>query len=606
MSDLQQKLLAIRHVASQISVEANVEALLPELIRAACEAGGWDRGTVMSIDLEHGYAQVVTRHEKSMLPQQLEDRWQLATSPSLVALKQGDPVYIRDALEATQFPGYRREAQEHGYRTVLVFPMSSVDVQGRPMVLTVASRTVREVSDDDMTFMAAVVHLGAIAVERAHRHRSQVDANERLQSALEAQRTLLRRVLAGGSLESLTSDLGDLLGCPVMVVDFLSNSVVSSRSAAPMEFDDDGWTRMLAGARGREIASKVREAVQVYRKTSVALPVARDLPAAIEPLTVDNELVGALLTFGDDKASDLQLLMLESARFALSVHLMRSVIQFRFETRSLSELFFEIVERRWKSEEDVLARGGRMELSLASPLTMLVIDFPPGSEQSSHLAIECQGVADLVASQLRVQMHVVTVGSGLVCLVPREGPDDAISLPRLAQRLSEALSRPLGREPIVVVGEICEGLESLATDWERCWRMIRIARDFGRSGPLDMPALGPLPMLVGAADSADVRNFVDGTIGKLIEHDAQHPQSMYLETLAAYVRSGCRSQPCADSMGVHVTTLRYRLSRIQDLFGIDVEAPERRFAVELAIHLDTLTRRNTRRAKSGKTLPRKG
>ena len=41
-------------------------------------------------------------------------------------------------------------------------------------------------------------------------------------------------------------------------------------------------------------------------------------------------------------------------------------------------------------------------------------------------------------------------------------------------------------------------------------------------------------------------------------------------------------------MGLHVTTLRYRLSRIQDLFGIEVDTPERRFAVELAIRLHSV------------------
>lgn len=42
-------------------------------------------------------------------------------------------------------------------------------------------------------------------------------------------------------------------------------------------------------------------------------------------------------------------------------------------------------------------------------------------------------------------------------------------------------------------------------------------------------------------------------------------------------------------MGLHVTTLRYRLSRIRELFGIDVETPERRFAAELAVRLHGIT-----------------
>ncbi|MNJ80977.1 hypothetical protein D3C77_795680 [compost metagenome] len=42
-------------------------------------------------------------------------------------------------------------------------------------------------------------------------------------------------------------------------------------------------------------------------------------------------------------------------------------------------------------------------------------------------------------------------------------------------------------------------------------------------------------------------------------------------------------------MGLHVTTLRYRLARIQELFGLDFDTPERRFALELALQLHQLT-----------------
>jgi DNA-binding PucR family transcriptional regulator len=114
--------------------------------------------------------------------------------------------------------------------------------------------------------------------------------------------------------------------------------------------------------------------------------------------------------------------------------------------------------------------------------------------------------------------------------------------------------------------------------------MIRIARSFGRSGTLSAFDFGPMPMLIGAAESADVRSFVDGAIGAVVAHDRQH-DTPYLETLAAYLREGCRTQACADAMGLHVTTLRYRLSRIQDLFGIGLETAEKRFAIELAIRL---------------------
>jgi DNA-binding PucR family transcriptional regulator len=590
MSDQQRQVMALSRVASQISADEDIDQLLCGLIRSACEQGAWHLGSIMSVDLAHGDALVLTRYESSMLPQQTEDRWELATSPCLIALQTREPVYIRDALETTQFPGYRREAKVRGYRTVLVLPMASIDTAGRPMVLTVASRAVRDVGEDDLAFMSAVVQLGAIAVERAHRHRAQTLANEQLQRIIESQRTLLRDVLAGESLATLTVSLEDLLNGPVLVVDFFSNYILGSRSPLPSIYDDAAWAQWLTGTGGREFVPIVRDTIEFQRKSTVVLPIGQghSAEATIQPLTVDDELVGALLTFGEDKPTDLQNLMLENVSFALSVQLMRSVIRFRIETRTLTELFFEIVERRWRNEDDVLGRARHLGLALTAPLRMLVIDFPGEAGQSTNLAVEGHRAVTMLARQQNITTHVVMVGSGLVCLFRDEEDSDATALKRLGQQISEAVSQTFGHASIVVLGERFEGIEPLAQEWERCWRMVRVARNYGKTGFLRMPDLGPVPILMGAADSADVRMFVDGAIGKVIEYD-RRTGSDYLDTLSAYVRSGCRSQNCANELGLHVTTLRYRLSRINDLFHIDVESPERRFAVELAVHLHQLT-----------------
>ena len=218
---------------------------------------------------------------------------------------------------------------------------------------------------------------------------------------------------------------------------------------------------------------------------------------------------------------------------------------------------------------------------------MLVVDFASTSTQRGNLMLECSRQVSALAKQLNVAMHMVTLGSGLVCLLPEE--DGRLAQQgKFGRRVTEALTRVLGHEPIVVLGEVFEGLEPMAVEWERCWRMIRVARDYGRSGLLDLPDLGALPILMGAADATDVRHFVNGTLGKLIEYDKRNA-APYLETLSAYLHAGCRSQQAADSMGLHVTTLRYRLARIQELFGLEFDTPDRRFALELALKLHQLT-----------------
>lgn len=599
---------SLRDIASRINSDSDLASLLQDLIRLACEHGAWDLGSIMGVDTVQGYTEVMVRHDPSLLRRQLENRWELVSSPARIALQRSQPVYIRDARESAEFPGYRRDALDRDYRTVLVLPMACTDANGRPMVLCVISRAVTDISEDDLAYMDMIVHLGAIAIEREKRHVAQLSAADQLRRGLDTQAALLQEVLAGGATDALTTLLTELLDAPVLVLDFFANSVLATRSPVPDQYADAAWRKAQDGPLGREFLQEVRAAIDSTRGVAGTLRLRNitklRLEAQIEPLLVDSQAVGALLTFNAQSPADLQRLMLESAKFALSVQMMRSVIRFRFESRTLTELFFEIVERRWRDPQDILLRARRLGLSMTEPAQMLIIDFPDRHNRTDDQTVGYHQNVERLLRQQGTPGHVVSVGSGLVCLLQQEAGQDAQQSGQLAKRISTTLSSSFDREPIVVLGGVCTGLESYATEWDRCWRMIRVARTFGRSGVLAAPEFGPLPMLIGAADSTDMRSFVEGAIGPLIAHDREN-DTPYLETLTAYVRSGCRSQQCANDMGLHVTTLRYRMTRIADLFGIDVDTPDRRFSIELALRLHGLTEesRASRRPDVRDSLP---
>ncbi|MGF3024961.1 helix-turn-helix domain-containing protein [Methylobacterium aquaticum] len=583
---------SLRDVASRINAGGDLDAVLRDLIHAACEHGGWTLGAIMAIDAAHGDAHVVIRHDPTLLQQTLADRWELATSPALIALKRNEPVYLRDARESEDFPGYRREAFERDYRTVLVLPMSCCDADGRPMVMNVISRQIVEVSADDLAFMGMVVHLGSIAVEREHQLRHERQNADRVRGALRTQTSLLEAVLSGSSTEDLAAMLADRLPDPVVVVDFAANLLVASRSPAPATLDDAAWRDRLDGDEGARIAAAVRDAVTSGQNEVHGLRLGEtrgfsNLAASVEALSVDGQAVGGLLIFRQPGivGSDLERLLLDSVKFALSVQLMRSVIRFRFETRTLTEIFFEMIERRWRDADDLVQRGRRLGLAIGRPMRMIVVDFPDRASLPTHFGADAHDSVTRHVRQLALRASVIAVGGGLVCLVQEESGRERIAL--LAKRMAEALRQTFRIDPVIVVGGVCEEPKTYPREWERCWRMIRIARSYGRSGVLSAVDFGPMPMLVGAAESGDVRGFVESAVGAVIEHDRTHG-TPYFETLDAYLREGCRAQACANAMGLHVTTLRYRLARMEDLFGINPETPDARFAIELAVWLHGL------------------
>jgi hypothetical protein len=69
---------------------------------------------------------------------------------------------------------------------------------------------------------------------------------------------------------------------------------------------------------------------------------------------------------------------------------------------------------------------------------------------------------------------------------------------------------------------------------------------------------------------------------RIAAYDEQHKKS-FEETIYAYLSCGANAIDAAKSLDVHVNTVRYRLSRVQPLFGIDLDDAETRLLVWLQL-----------------------
>lgn len=136
----------------------------------------------------------------------------------------------------------------------------------------------------------------------------------------------------------------------------------------------------------------------------------------------------------------------------------------------------------------------------------------------------------------------------------------------------------------MTVSRVCTRLEDYPAARRECIVALDLARAFSRRGVVGLGDFGPYGFLFESSGSLDARRFVVSVLGPLIEHDREHGSS-YLKTADRFVAVGGRYQAAAGCLHVHVSTLRYRLQRIQDLTGWDFDDDETRFKVQLAFKL---------------------
>jgi hypothetical protein len=119
----------------------------------------------------------------------------------------------------------------------------------------------------------------------------------------------------------------------------------------------------------------------------------------------------------------------------------------------------------------------------------------------------------------------------------------------------------------------------------RSYAEARRAADFAAA--LGRPAarhedLGLFALLADGGDPAALADLVAEWLGPLLAHDRRRRAAL-LPTLAAFLDSGAAQQATADTLGVHVSTLKYRLARIGEILGRDITAPDIRFQLQVAL-----------------------
>jgi purine catabolism regulator len=414
---------------------------------------------------------------------------------------------------------------------------------------------------------------------------------ERLRGALAAHGALLDQVLGDESVAAAAAMVASMLPNPPVIVDLTARRVMTQRSPVPALIDDDAWRAAITDDLGRQFLEIAGREVGAHRFDAQDLELSiggRPLrvPAIVCPLTVDRTRVGALIVFSPTPDSgDLDHLLLDSARFGLSVQMMRSYVAFVTEARNLEELFADLFDGA-RPLSDIVERAERLSIDLARPARLIVLTPAQDAKLSGAGALDLRREFSHIVRRFDARATVALRAGAIVALCPAERKQDG-GLAALALRMVDEMKTATGALPVAMLSKICRRPADYLPAWRECDRLRVLARRFGRSGIVGAEDFGPFPVLMSAVDSGEMRGFVETLIGAVAKHDASYGTA-YIRTLSAFLDHGCRSQPCADALGIHVTTLRYRLERLKDLFGLATDTPDQRFALQLALQFQQI------------------
>src|SRR4051812_19805704 len=382
-----------------------------------------------------------------------------------------------------------------------------------------------------------------------------------------------------GDLFRLADAIAAMVGGPVTIED--PRSVVLAYSTGDEYIDEPRRQAILGRRVGDEWTQHYRDSGFFKRlwtsEEPLMLPGTELLkPRLVIAVRAAGEVLGSIWVAEASRPfDDAARQALASAARLTALHLLRYRETEDLDRRRRSDVLIDLLEH---------GRGDASELGFdsAEQLSVLAVE-PQGVEGPDAVAV-LQRLGDLVALTCEAAVpgaSAVVLDSRVYAVVPDSAGLRAHAIvPQLLDRVKGSLHRPVligvgGRvsSPADVPVSRAESdlvLRALADDpQDRRWAHIEEVR--------------ARTVLLRLRDLAqNDPHLSEGPLTTLIEHDKQK-ESAYVETLRAYLEAFGDVTVAAASLNVHPNTFRYRLRRLVEVSGIDLDDPEQRLVAELQL-----------------------
>ena len=286
-------------------------------------------------------------------------------------------------------------------------------------------------------------------------------------------------------------------------------------------------------------------------------------------------ILGVVLLHDPKRVADrLDIVALEHAGTVLALEFAHHRVLAETELRLRRDLVEDLLAGT--DDESACLRAEALGHNLRVPNTVTILQWQ-------------RGVAgDVIATAARrwatnARMHALAVRRPAMTVLLTDGVPDPSSLYRAVAADVTSDQGSIG------IGSAAVTPSELPRSFAEAQRALQVQREsMSPYGGRRFEELGLYRILDRASDRPEVHDFVMEWLGPLLSYDSKKNADL-VTTLTHYLDCGGNYDDAAESLSIHRSTLRYRLGRIRDISGRDLQDVEDRLNLHLATRIVRIT-----------------
>lgn len=598
---------AIAEISRAANRDAPLEELLDLIAGSTARLTGYDFCAVFEADPEqgaliikgsYGLSQEYIDTINARTPILLRAR-DTGEGPSSRAFRAQRPTTVLDIAADPASRSWETIAAQQGYSSLLAVPL--VVGQEPYGLITCYTADRHEFSAREIILMESMANHAGLAIETTRRLAELRHAAERvtaeagaLRADLEAHRQAeghyreLLRVLEIGGLPAVAGSLATMLRCAVLIDDAEGRLIASAGSGRA-----GGDRRTVAAyqqARAHAVGRGDADIVTIPPEPGVR----GGAEGLVVPVVLDEEVAGRLwalqprAAFG---AAARQTLHRAAAVVALALAKERTAqeVEWRLSRDFLDDLF----DAENPAGGALRARARQLGADLSQPHTVLVVrrdpvQADPGTLQKDREAYAQRSLLSLVQRTGAAWggATLTATRSDHVVVLWHDGEGD-----HRAREFAEHLRREIqayagGWTASISVGPSCSDVREYGDAYRLTCGVLDLVQQAGRRDRVvSLESIGAYRLLLQVKRPQELQAFAESTLGAVHAYDRRQ-QANLGATLRCYMANRCTVSIAAKELHVHPNTVSYRLRRVEELLGVDLDDPEQLLHFQLAFMIE--------------------
>ncbi len=399
-----------------------------------------------------------------------------------------------------------------------------------------------------------------------------------------AHKAVMKAVLEGRGLPKLATTLAELVCNPVVIRDSAGEILATAGGEGAPGLDLEAISR-LEPASGEYMVS----GGDTLHRSEQVVVAGRRISRTVTPIVSGDHTYGQILVWETGRpVRELDLLVIDSVSTVVALELANQRAVLEVERRYKGEFLEALFAREIESEVALVQRARTFGWDLNRPHFAVALRLAGVESRPARPPEEVQRAKDQyfeIISKAAGHGMVGQAGLHIVVLIqPNPRAQDAKEHALLQAQGLLGLAEPLKKTLRVTagIGRAYSGVQGLRKSFEEASRAVSVGEKvWGGSAAYHYDDLGLYQILSMLEPNADMQQFLSA-IDKLVEYERDSRTDL-VQTLETYFACKGNVRKVSEKLFAHYNTVLYRLERIQQITGVQLEDATGRLHLQVAL-----------------------